>query len=83
MSDEATLRELANHINVVLRLAAAAYDQTTLLKQAMLVLGASADMDTATRARFVSLLQDVNGAEQEAQHAIRLMLNRRQPISGP
>lgn len=74
-----TIAALSNQVNIVLRLAAAAYDQTTLLKQALVILTASTRLEAEDAARFRELMQDVQGSEQEASHVLQLMMARRLP----
>lgn len=83
MDQTAVIVALSNQVNVVLRLAAAAYDQTTLLKNALLALADATPMTDEQLARLRGLLQDVQGAEQEASHAIKLMLADRRRDGGP
>jgi hypothetical protein len=77
MDHTEAIAELSTQLNVVLRLAASAYDQTTLLKQALNVLAEATPMTSADAERFITMMQDVRGSEQEAAHVMRLMLLHR------
>lgn len=75
MDHDQAIAQLSQQINVVLRLAAAAYDQTALLRRGLMILTESATpLCDEREARLRALIQDIQGMEQESFHAIALMM---------
>lgn len=76
-----TVIDLSSQLNMTLRLALAAYDQTVLMKRALALLAQATPLDAQQTVAFTALLQDVQGSEQESTHVLRLMMSRHRELA--